>query len=334
MKKTIIAVVIALVACIGLLAGCSVPGDKAVAASQEKWNAATNKEATDTFTVSNVSLAGLVSLNNAKISLKRVFAGDNVKVTLDVDSLDLEFDRGISTILDAIDLKNIDVNKIASNLKNVKVNAIFDFNVKTNTVTNLNVVANGLKKLLEEGVGIVDENITEPLKYSVDKIEISSEDKYAEVLLPLAKGHFSTFFAMEKAGAKESPTTISFKEIGGLVSMLLEDFGDFEVAPEVTITSLIKKFLGTTDVLSKINNTNGVMTSKVSKDLITEMNYTGDFSLKFSKNDLKNVLNYLPEIIPGFPEKISGAVMAFIKEPTSGSILAGKISYTGSYVIK
>lgn len=334
MKKTIIAVVIALVACIGLLAGCSVPGDKAVTASQEKWNAATNKEATDTFTVSNVNIAGLATLKNAKISLKRVFAGDNVKVTLDVDSLDLAFDKGISSILNLIKIENIDVNKIASNLKNVKVNVTLDFNIKTNTITNLKVVANGVKALLEEGLSIVDENITEPIEYSAEKIEISSEDKYAKVLLPLAKGQFATFFAMEKAGVKESPTTISFKEIGGLVSMLLEDFGDVEVTTGVTITNLIKKFLGTTDVLSKINNTNGVMTSKIDKDLITEMNYAGDFSLQFSKNDLKKVIDYLPEIIPGFPSGISGIAMGFIKEPVDGSILAGKISYTGSYTIK
>lgn len=299
MKKFFIAVVAICAVLVLCLTGCSskIKNDT-VATTQTKWDNATIKQSTDTFTIKNLNFSKLIIVNDAVINLKRKFTKDSTTIDLSLDEISVTFAKRAESFI------NLAISMLPKELG-------IDINFKQLVEIINNFESLNISITLTENNTKLDYHITSKINYrtptyDIDKtgsITIDYKTPYGENIkqaIALLTSHYSAVFEPIAGGeAKINP-----EKLNNLTKSLIDYAASADPNTNSSaINAMIKNILGVsyTQFVSdkiKINNT----TSKVqiSGGYIKTMNIGyNNIQILYNKTQFSEMVSKLIEFATG-----------------------------------
>lgn len=323
MKKSIFLIIAVLAIMVLALVGCSgkVKADT-VAKTQEIWDTATNKEATDVITIKNFSFAKLVTIENAVFTIERKFEENKTTINLTLNAIKVKFDSSSGVIFNVI-------------LNMVKQQAGITSDITMEDIRNIldNIEEFKVQFILTENNSKLEYNITSKVNYkkpTYDKdikgnLDIETSAEYDDVIgqsMNLLTSHFTSFIEpTTDGGAKINPTKIN-NILTAFINIKEANDPNKDTEGYVPISKQITNILGVpyNQFISKkvkVNDSKSQCTIK--KNLITEMKISlSKVQVLYNKEQLTNVIIKAVELISPNDAGSVGALKTFLKDITEG----------------
>ncbi len=348
MKKSILGVIVALSICVIALVGCSqvVPSAEALKKTQEVWDAANEKTATDTIKVEGLLIPGLLTVKNMDLVIERNFTvvddAKFVNIKAKVSGVSIDLSDKLNKMLSKLDIGGIAigdmVTSILTNLEKVSIEMDAKFNLDTYAATEFTAKSTDLNKL---GLGLADSNIMKDGELNVTGLtgNIDKEDPLVVSAIYFAKGHMSTLFA-PAAGVNAGEENVKGVQVVEhivpiLKSAILRIPSSIDGKP-FDFNKILTDVFGSSDVESilteQLEVTNPLYSSYVKGGIITDQTFTSGINIAISKSELTKIYNSIKPLIPSNFVGYVGTVIGMI-DITENIIQIEKFTIASTYKI-
>lgn len=335
MKKIIIPIIaLCLILVLCLTACSSTLKPTTIADTLEKWDNATEKEATDIISIKNFNFAKAIIVETATINLNRKLKNGITTIDFSVSDLKVKFSQSANVMVNyalgmvpELNIKNIEqLQSVLDNLEEFK--------------GNITLSENNTK---------LDYSITTKVNYrtpTYDKTESSSvtidyNTPYGNILkqaIALITSHYSAIFEPTTDGAKFNPD-----KLNSLIKSTIEYIASTDSDTSVNdINTQIKNILGVSysqflNEKVEIENTTSVI--QISNKYITKMNLGyNNIKLLYNKRQFVEMLSKLVKLLDPNNKLIAfiGTLENYLKDITEGvsCIQIGRLGIKSTYKIK
>lgn len=335
MKKIIIPIVALCSILILCLTGCSSTlKPTTIADTQEKWDNAIEKEATDIITIKNFNFAKAIIVENATITLNRKLKNGITTIDFSVNDLKVKFSSSA----------NIIVNNVLGMFPELNISDIEQLKL---VLDNLEEFKGNIT--LSENNTKLDFSVTTKVNYRIptyDKTESSSvtidyNTPYGNILkqaLALITSHYSAIFEPTTDGAKINP-----EKLNSLVKSTIEYIASTDSNNSVNdINAQIKSILGVSysqfiNEKVQIENTTSVI--QIKSKYISKMTLGfNNIKLLYNKKQFVEMLSKLIKLLDPNNSLVSfiGMLENYLKDITEGisCIQIERIGIKSTYKIR
>lgn len=304
MKKSVILIIAVMAILVFCLVGCSATPAKQIEKTQKAWDAAENKEATDSIVIKDINLGKFAYIDNVEASLSRKFEGNKITATAEVKNLAFHFadNEAIKKVLDLVAgvagdaFPALDVDKIQQNIGQVSLKASVTLTDKKTLVGS--VIINNLDKIIDGQKAETKIDINTTLNYA-------PENDFSVAIgagIDLVLSHFGATVFNPAEDGKANFNAAPFNAIlKGIV-----DFSETKYKNEpgyTPISQTIKNIAGTDYdkiLTDKVKVVKPTYEGKYEKGMITEMKVGAEkVEILYNLDDIKRIAGVAVGMIPG-----------------------------------